>query len=130
MEHVQSNMPLRKRKVGPSHVAAKDKMMQELAKAIFGVGEQPLSEVGEFRNHEGRGFCWGSAVLAGFSKDLIGKYRATSSTSILAPPKADSLDRTVTSYPNLNYNLNSYLVFPNLTLTITGLFTSCCRCPA
>ena len=79
MAHVQSkDMPLRKRKVGPHDTGAKDKMMQELAKAIFGVGEQPLSEVGEFRNHEGRGFCWGSAVLAGFSKDLISKYKASS----------------------------------------------------
>ena len=33
------------------------------AKDIFGVGEGEY----ELRNHDGMGFCWGSATLAGFS---------------------------------------------------------------
>ena len=43
------------------------------AKDIFGVGEGEY----ELRNHDGMGFCWGSAALASFSSGFISKYRVT-----------------------------------------------------
>ena len=60
----------RRRKMTPSEAV---RNFVGFAKDIFGVGDGEY----ELRNHDGMGFCWGSATLAGFSSGFISKFRLT-----------------------------------------------------
>lgn len=63
------------------------------ARTIMGCGENE----GEVRNHEGNGFCWGSATLAGFGAGIMHTYKVTPTPFSHDPPRANADDRLVES---------------------------------
>ena len=63
------------------------------ARTIMGCGENE----GEVRNHEGNGFCWGSATLAGFGAGIMNTYKVTPIPFSHSPPRANAADRLVES---------------------------------
>lgn len=52
----------------------------------------------EFRNHEGRGFCWGSAVLASYSPGLIHEHQLLTSPTNAGSCRGSTADRVVEAF--------------------------------